>query len=157
MPCASEKAFVSVNSGVWECGDRALAVKMGSYARTAACEIAHESRRSQTRSYDWTAACENPEQERKCDRMRERRCGEMMPGWKSWENAIGWENSGVCECWERAKSEKCILIKEDRRARMPRAKAEEMRSDARTAACEYRERKVREIASLCEKSSAPEC
>ena len=47
---------------------------------------------------------------------------------------------------EREQSQrKCILIKEDRRARMQRrSKAEKMPSDARTAACEYRWREKSE-------------
>ena len=54
--------------------------------------------------------------------------------------------TAACVNAQRKQSRRnCILIKEDRHARMPRrSKAEKMRSDAWTAACEYREREKSE-------------
>ena len=110
MPWESEKAFVRVNRGVWECGDRARQQKWDHKRDQRRARLHMRAEEAKTRSYDCTAACMNAEKERKCDRMRERRRGGMLRGWKSWENAIGCENSGVCERWEKAKSEKCFLI-----------------------------------------------
>ena len=91
--------------------------------------------------------------------MRGRQCGGMRLGSKSFENAIGYENRGVRECGEKAKSEKLNPFKR----RPARQNAKEVKSRENAIGCEdsgaqiQTERKVGENASLCENSGSPEC
>ena len=138
MPCAYENAFVCVNSGVWDYGDRAMVEIWDHMREQHRAKLHSRAEEAKTHSYVWTAACENVEQERKCEHMRERYCGEMLLGLKSWGNMIKCVNSSVCECREKAKSVK-------------------MRPSARSTAYLNAEVRSRENAIGCVNSTMCEC
>ena len=137
-----ENAIGCENSDACECWERAMSEKMHPYKRRPACQNAKG-----VKSRENAIGCEDSGVRVQIER-------------KVGENASLCEKSSapVCEGGEKAvkmwtdvrtaarvnpeseqRQRKCILIKEDRRARMlRRSKAEKMPSYARTVACEYR-------------------